>query len=75
VLGVPRLHATIATGRIVSKLAAGEYARRTFAPEWHPMIDYALARRSGTRPSSPVPDPARVADFVDHVIDSSLALP
>ena len=74
VLGVPRLHCTIATGRIVSKVEAGEYARRTFAAEWHPMIDYALARRRGERAATAVPPPPRVADFVDHVAENALAL-
>ena len=43
VLGAPRLHCTIATGDVISKEAAGDYARMTFDREWHPIIDDALA--------------------------------
>jgi hypothetical protein len=74
VLGVPRLHCTIATGRIVSKLEAGGYALRAFEPRWHPLVRYALARRSGAPPGRPAPPPDLVAGFVDHVIDSAHAL-
>src|SRR5262245_24333728 len=42
-LGPPRLHHTIATGGIVSKEAAGEYARDRFGAEWRPVIDAGLA--------------------------------
>jgi hypothetical protein len=42
VLGAPRLHCTIATGEVISKEAAGEYARREFAPQWQPLIEEAL---------------------------------
>jgi hypothetical protein len=45
VLGVSRLHRTIATGEIVSKEDAGEHALATFAPRWHPLIHAALAHR------------------------------
>jgi hypothetical protein len=75
VLGAPRLHCTIATGRIVSKLEAGEYALRTFDPRWHQLVRYALARRTGAPATPPAPPPDLVADFVDHVVDSAHALP
>jgi aminoglycoside adenylyltransferase-like protein len=75
VLGAPRLHCTIATGRIVSKVEAGEYALRALDPRWHRLLDYALARRTGAATGSPAPPPALVADFVDHVVDSAHALP
>jgi hypothetical protein len=89
VLGVSRLHRTIATGEIVTKEAAGAHAIRSFAPVWHPLIDDALAYRHG------LPTPlggvagggaaagagagarARArwtADFVLHVVDAALAL-
>jgi hypothetical protein len=74
VLGVPRLHCTIATGRIVSKLEAGEYALCTFEARWHPLIRYALARRSGAPTDRPAPPPDLVADFVEHVVESAHAL-
>jgi hypothetical protein len=47
VLGVSRLHRTIASGEIVTKEAAGEHARRSFDPSWHPIIDDAIAYRQG----------------------------
>jgi hypothetical protein len=74
VLGVPRLHCTIATGRIVSKLRAGEHALRAFDERWHPLVHYALARRSGAPAQRPAPPPDLVADFVDHVVDRAHAL-
>jgi hypothetical protein len=46
VLGVTRLHATIATGDIVSKTGAGHYALRVFGEEWHPIIREALDIRA-----------------------------
>ena len=50
VLGAPRLHCTIATGEVVSKEAAGEYALATFDDRWRPVIEEGLAYRTG-RPS------------------------
>jgi hypothetical protein len=47
------MHHTIATGNVIAKEAAGDYARRTFDPRWHPVIDKALAYRHNepVRPS------------------------
>ncbi|ONH31633.1 nucleotidyltransferase domain-containing protein [Pseudofrankia asymbiotica] len=45
VLGVSRLHHTLTTGNIISKTAAGEYARVTFEPRWHRIIDECLRIR------------------------------
>ncbi|MDQ3106330.1 MAG: nucleotidyltransferase domain-containing protein [Actinomycetota bacterium] len=42
VLGAPRLHHTIATGEVISKEAAGEYALATFDQRWHPVIEEGL---------------------------------
>lgn len=42
-LGVPRLHCTIATGDVVTKEFAGDYALGAFAPVWRPLIEEALA--------------------------------
>jgi Domain of unknown function (DUF4111)/Nucleotidyltransferase domain len=47
VLGAPRLHCTIATGEVVSKEAAGEYALATFDDRWRPVIEEGLAYRTG----------------------------
>lgn len=46
VLGVTRLHATIATAEIISKTDAGHYALRVFGEEWHPIIREALDIRA-----------------------------
>lgn len=48
VLGVSRLHYTLATGEITSKHRAGVYARATFPERWHHVIDEALRIRRGT---------------------------
>lgn len=47
VLGISRLAYTQATGQIASKSAAGEWALTTFDARWHPIIEEALAYRSG----------------------------
>jgi hypothetical protein len=49
VLGVCRLHATLATGDILSKEAAGEYGLRTFDATWHPLLEEALRIRREDR--------------------------
>ena len=41
-LAAPRLHCTIATGEVISKDAAGEYALSEFGPQWQPLIREAL---------------------------------
>lgn len=46
VLGVTRLHATIATGDILSKYGAGKYALRTFSEQWHRIIREAMRIRA-----------------------------
>lgn len=35
-LGPPRMHRTIATGEVISKEVAGEYALDIVASRWHP---------------------------------------
>ena len=45
VLGVSRLHYTLATGRICSKEDAGTYALRTFPAEWHRVVEESLRLR------------------------------
>jgi hypothetical protein len=52
VLGVSRLHHTLATGEIISKTAAGEYARTTFEQRWHRLIDECLRIRRGNHQRS-----------------------
>jgi hypothetical protein len=51
VLGVTRLHATIMTGEVISKSAAGPYAMENFPSCWAPLIQNVLAGRLGDRPA------------------------
>ncbi|MGN6870862.1 MAG: aminoglycoside adenylyltransferase domain-containing protein [Solirubrobacteraceae bacterium] len=80
VLGVSRLHYTLATAEIVDKEAAGEYALTTFGPEWRELIEEALAFWRGAPPPrgrslrNPTWRTRRAADFVAHVIDASPAV-
>lgn len=70
VLGAPRLLHSIATGDVISKEAAGEYALDVLDAEWHPLIAEALAYWRGQPPTMPR-DPMRrarsTADFIDAV--------
>ncbi len=49
VLGVSRLHYTLATGEICSKAAAGRYARETFSERWRRIVDEGLRIRTADR--------------------------
>lgn len=53
VLGVPRLHYTIATLGVTSKTGAGQYALGVVDDRWHAVIEVALALRSDQR--APLP--------------------
>lgn len=46
VLGVTRLHDTIATGQVTSKAGAGAYALATFPERWHRIVREATAIRT-----------------------------
>lgn len=75
VLGVTRLHATIRTGDILSKSAAGTYALEMFSPRWSPVIQDALGGRSGHSPISYRNMFARRRDalaFMEYVIANAL---
>jgi hypothetical protein len=76
VLGAPRLHYTLATGQIATKVQAGGYALEAFAPAFGPLIEEALAFWRGEPPTAPYrrrPERRRraTAAFVAHVIDSA----
>jgi hypothetical protein len=75
VLGAPRLHHTIATGEIISKEAAGEYAMEAFDRHWRPIIDEGLRYWRGEPPNPAFADPAvrsrRTAEFVLEVVRSA----
>jgi hypothetical protein len=47
VLGISRMHHTLATSGIVSKSEAGRYALTVFDAQWHPLIEEALGIRAG----------------------------
>lgn len=66
VLGAPRLHATITTGDVISKEAAGEYSLETFDARWHPVIREGLAYWR-EEPAVPIDD--RWADTSGFVLD------
>ena len=53
VLGAARVHATITTGEILSKTAAGAYAREQFDERYHPIIDEALRIRAAGSDGQP----------------------
>ncbi|WP_020667524.1 hypothetical protein [Amycolatopsis nigrescens] len=58
VLGPPRLHHTIVTGKVIAKEHAVEYALDTFAARWHPLLRTALADRTGEPAPGTRPEPA-----------------
>ncbi|MEV6232091.1 aminoglycoside adenylyltransferase domain-containing protein [Saccharopolyspora shandongensis] len=60
VLGPPRLHCTIATGRVITKESAAEYALDTFAARWHPLIRSALAHRTDEPVPGGSPEPSEL---------------
>ena len=69
-----RLHHTIATGDVISKEAAGEYALDVFDARWHPVIYEALAyvRMEPNRLRVSADERSRLtSEFVLHVVDAS----
>jgi hypothetical protein len=71
VLGTSRLHCTLATGRIASKTAAGEYALTAFEEPWHTIINECLRIRRGERGSlyrNPFERRRDALDFIAMVI-------
>jgi hypothetical protein len=73
ILGVPRLHALLATGNIISKTAAGEHALIAF-PEWAPLIHRCLDHRSGKPETFTVADAKSAVPYGHKVITTALAL-
>ena len=74
-LGAPRLHCTIATGEVIGKRSAGEYALQVFDAEWHPIIRRGLDwwHRTAEGDVSRA-ELDRAADFVLMVVDSARSL-
>jgi hypothetical protein len=67
VLGVARVHCAATTGRVVSKLAAAEYARNALDPAAGDLVDLAIASREGEIDEVHVRDLRRACDFVASV--------
>jgi hypothetical protein len=79
VLGVPRLHHTLASGAVATKEDAAAHALETFDARWHPLIEDALAFWHGLPARPPYrrrPGRRRrdAADFVAAVIDAANGL-
>lgn len=79
VLGVTRLHYTLATGKIISKYGAGLYGMRRFPACWQRVLVEALRIRRGDRGSSvyetPIGRRRDLLAYVAMVIEDALALP
>ncbi|TCN42665.1 nucleotidyltransferase-like protein [Kribbella orskensis] len=73
VLGVPRLHALLATGNIISKTAAGEHALTTF-PTWTGLITRSLTHRSGHPQHFTIADAKSAVPYGREVVTTALAL-
>jgi hypothetical protein len=75
VLGAPRLHRTVATGEVISKEAAGEYALDVFGGRWRPIVHEALAYWRGEPPDPAFRDTRirarQTAAFVLEVVRSA----
>jgi hypothetical protein len=63
VLGVPRLHCTIATLDVTSKTGAGRHALQIADRRWHPVIETAIALRAD-RDAPLAATPAQLRDAV-----------
>ena len=72
-LGVPRLHALLATGNIVSKTAAGEHALTAF-PEWSDLITCCMKHRAGQPITFTAADAKAAVPFGRKVIAEGSAL-
>lgn len=71
VLGISRLHYTLATGRITSKAGAGEYALAAFESKWHRIVtEYLRIHRGkpGGLYSNPLKRRREALDFIGTVI-------
>lgn len=80
VLGVTRLHYTLATGDITSKYDAGTYALETFPDRWHRILREALRYRERRREGAmyrknPLARRRDARDYVAMAIDDALVLP
>jgi len=74
VLGLPRLHALLVTGHLVSKTAAGQYALEQF-PEHAELIRRCLRSRAGEDVAFAAGDAAGVVALGRAVLESARVLP
>ncbi|MGC9268675.1 aminoglycoside adenylyltransferase domain-containing protein [Acidiphilium sp.] len=70
VLGMLRIACTLATGRIVSKTAAGRWALGVYPPKWRNVIEEALAVRRGEAPMLTRARAGSTIDFLRFVLAS-----
>ena len=74
VLGVSRLHFTLATGGITSKDGAGVYALDAFGARWHRLVMECLRIRrasSGRSNQNPFTRRRELLDFIQMVMDDA----
>ena len=77
VLGIPRLHHLLATGRLTSKDGAGRHAVEAFGERWRGLVAEALAYRATGERLGVLPDEelsAQVVDFAELAVREGLAL-
>nr|WP_246736322.1 aminoglycoside adenylyltransferase domain-containing protein [Enterovirga sp. DB1703] len=68
VLGIARLHFTLATATLTSKTKAGLYGIVTFDGEWTPIIDAALRVRRDPLSATSDLSYDRATDFIRMVV-------
>jgi hypothetical protein len=73
-LGPARLHCTIATGDVIGKRSAGEYALDTFDSQWHPVIQLGLNWWRDDAPTGRADDARRAGQFALHVVEDAQRL-
>ena len=65
VLGVPRLHYTVATLDVTSKTGAGRYALEVVPTQWHVVVKAAMALRADRQAPLPAPPDVLWRDALD----------
>jgi predicted nucleotidyltransferase len=70
VLGAPRLHATLATGEVISKSTAGEYAAQQW-PHFAELARRCVDWRHGRDARFTTTDALAAADLVDEIVASA----
>jgi aminoglycoside adenylyltransferase-like protein len=65
VLGVPRLHHTIATLEVTSKTDAGRYALEVAPAQWHVVLEAAMALRADGEAALPASADSLWSEAVD----------